>query len=244
MDAEQQPRGTPDRLAAPDQAFEELDLRPPLPGWCGFALLRDRGAGGSLPADEQELAVLSPRATPRRRRQFLLGRLAARIALRRAGCRQPPPILRGPRGEPLQPRAWLVSITHSGDLAAAIAAHHHRCKGLGIDLERSSRRLSLDVSRTVGLPEERTWIGNGPGAPRRLLMLFTAKEALYKALYPRDRMFLGFRDVRLQWQESEHRFQGELLRASSHAHPEGWRFQVQMLTHDEIILATLIVPAS
>jgi 4'-phosphopantetheinyl transferase EntD len=65
-----------------------------------------------IKARQNEAALLPHNVAPRRREEFLLGRCAARLALRKAGLRYDLPVLRGSRREPCWPDGFVGSITH------------------------------------------------------------------------------------------------------------------------------------
>jgi enterobactin synthetase component D len=126
------------------------------------------------------------RALPARRREFLAGRYCARLAL---GALLPggplPDVERGADGAPLWPEGIVGSITHAGSLVSAAAARTADVRGIGIDTERLERfEKPTGVARLVLLPGEAA--AGGPALPDRLRLplVFSAKEALFKCLYP------------------------------------------------------------
>ena len=110
------------------------------------------------------------------------------------------PILRGSRREPLFPAGATGSITHTGGYCAAVAASRDAVASIGIDAEANepmTRRLleriaSADECRMV---DEASAALPGLHAAR---LLFSIKEAVYKAWYPLARVPLGFRDAELR----------------------------------------------
>lgn len=140
-------------------------------------------------ADHTELPDATPARSARQRRVFdhAAGRLAAARGLRAltGHARQ---VGRGADGAPLWPAGVVGAISHAQGRAVALvglAAHH---AGLGVDLERIARRDSL-APLILG-PAERAWLD--PDDALRVTLAFSAKEALFKALYPRVRRFFGF----------------------------------------------------
>lgn len=146
--------------------------------------------GGSLTADP---ATLHPtefacihRAIPSRQREFAGGRAAARMALRQLGISDPT-VISGPDRAPVWPPGVRGSITHSGDLCLCVATRDPTVAGLGIDLEEDLP-LPPDIFDEVLLLSER-------GYPGRVV--FSAKEAVFKALYPTVGFVFGFDAVEL-----------------------------------------------
>ncbi|MBA2669899.1 MAG: 4'-phosphopantetheinyl transferase superfamily protein [Gemmatimonadetes bacterium] len=133
--------------------------------------------------DERELPAELRQAVASRRRAFLAGRYCARRALAAllpGGAELQ--VGYGPHGAPIWPDGVVGSITHTGSLASAAVALATDVRGLGIDSERLERfERSTDIARLVVLPEE-----SAIGVPDRLRLplVFSAKEAIFKCLYP------------------------------------------------------------
>ncbi|MFE6838720.1 4'-phosphopantetheinyl transferase [Streptomyces sp. NPDC057705] len=140
---------------------------------------------------EEEAAIA--RAVPGRRREFATTRLCARRALAELG-RPPAPLLRGARGAPAWPAGVVGSMTHCEGYRAAAVARRGDFAALGIDAE-PHRPLPAHVLEAVAVPAEQ--------ARHRVLsaaapwacwdrVLFCAKEAVYKAWFPRTGLPLEF----------------------------------------------------
>ncbi len=128
-----------------------------------------------------------PGATPRRLAEFSAGRHAARSALRTLGL----PLTAIPMGDdrsPLWPEGIAGTISH--DRTACLAAVR-RGEGIGIDLEEEDA-LPEDLWKIVLLPEERHWVDAQPQSGLAATVVFSAKEAAYKAQYPASRVLFGF----------------------------------------------------
>ncbi len=126
--------------------------------------------------------------------QFVGGRIALRLALDQLGVK-PPPLLSDDRGAPLVPRGFVGSISHKSDLALSMAARASQGT-LGVDLEDygparlgiAPRILTAEEWIDVrSLPEERRWFDT--------LVRFSIKEAIYKALDPYVRRYVGFHEA-------------------------------------------------
>jgi len=161
----------------------------------------------------EEEAILGPNATARRRFYFALGRAAARDALADLGA-----------------------------APVAIVGWQSNYAGLGVDLERLTPGLSARAERLVCTPAERAWIGDGVQTSRGT-MLFSAKEAVFKALFPIEHVWLGFADAELAWQPEVCAFEARLLKRASGAYPVGAVLQVQCtLTDAEVLCTTHALP--
>jgi 4'-phosphopantetheinyl transferase EntD len=146
----------------------------------------------ALPEGERALAA---NAGPGRRKSLVAGRLAMRVLLPDA-----PPILVDDRGAPLLPAAWVGSIAHKGDrgtgdsavavalVAPATGAH------IGVDLERAGAPR-VDIAHKILTPRELVTLPDrGPAVTLR----FAIKEAIYKAVDPFVRRYVGFHEVELE----------------------------------------------
>ncbi len=184
-----------------------------------------------------EETELGPNAAQRRRLSFALGRAAARDALAELGVASVA-IGRGPAGEPVWPDGFVGAITHSGDLAIAIAGRRSDYAGLGVDLEQLSPGLSTRAARLVCTPSEMAWVGDA-GTTARATLLFSAKEAVFKALFPIERIWLGFGDAELEWHAERCAFEARLLKSAGSLHPIGSVLQVACtLTGAEVLSTT------
>ncbi|PTW59824.1 4'-phosphopantetheinyl transferase EntD [Breoghania corrubedonensis] len=141
------------------------------------------------PLFAQEEAEIT-RAVTSRRMGFRAGRTCARNALGQLGV-DAGPVLAARDRRPLWPEGMVGSITHSDDLAAAVAGRSADFIGLGIDLEPAAA-LAPDLADAICRPEERGFRVPGVDAAK---LVFVIKEAFYKAYYPATLQFLDFPDA-------------------------------------------------
>jgi 4'-phosphopantetheinyl transferase EntD len=78
----------------------------------------------------------------------------------------------------------------------------------------------------------------------RLTMLFSAKEAVFKAVYPIARVWLGFADAELEWRSERRAFEARVLKSIGEGYPVDFRLEVQCTVADGWVLSTASVPAS
>lgn len=168
--------------------FDEPDLH-----WCEarFAVVEHRfldhgGFRVDLPVDLSS-------AVPKRRSEFLAGRFCAAMALKAAGY----PQVVGRNGRaPVWPDGVAGSITHSRD--RAIAAVSTRFRGLGIDCEPLVPHDRATALCSVIFTEAEA--GLRPAAlpfATFFTLVFSGKEALYKAMSARLARIPDFLDVTL-----------------------------------------------
>jgi len=198
--------------------------------------------GLSPPALEGiEAQVLGARTVEQRRVLFALGRAAARDALAEIGLAAVA-IGRGEGGEPLWPAGVVGAISHSQTVATAIVGHATDYAGLGVDVEDTERAPTPRTARLIAVPEEMDWL-DAPDGAERLLMLFSAKEAIFKALYPIERVWLGFSDARLTWRAERSAFSARVLKRVSARHPAGFELDVHCTLGTTWVLSTAFVAA-
>jgi 4'-phosphopantetheinyl transferase EntD len=145
-----------------------------------------------LPAERAFAAALAPA----RRLTWVAGRIALRAALAGVGL-DVGPILPDDHGAPALPPEARGSVSHKRRLAVAIAARTDDVAGacLGIDLEEEVPPR-FDLARRVLTPEERRRLPEeDPARWRALLVHFSLKEALYKAVHPFVRRHVSFQEV-------------------------------------------------
>ncbi|MFC3570683.1 4'-phosphopantetheinyl transferase family protein [Paracoccus simplex] len=137
-----------------------------------------------LPGEAEAIA----RAVPKRRREFALGRMALRAAIRQAGHDLPAdrPIPARPDRQPDLPPGISASLSHGGDYCIAIAAPPGGAS-VGVDLEPCDRTLPEGLAETI-MPFRLNGAGDA-------LLAFCAKEAMFKAQYPLTARMLDFREV-------------------------------------------------
>jgi 4'-phosphopantetheinyl transferase EntD len=151
----------------------------------------DALAAAGLVTEEREFAAPLP---PLRRRAWIAGRLAARVALRDLGF-DAPPLFSDDRGAPSFPGGTAGSISHKGDTAVVLVATGTEGH-LGVDLEIDAIGKVDIASKVLTEAERRELAGlSREERAREVLLRFSAKEAIYKALDPYVRRYVGFQEV-------------------------------------------------
>jgi enterobactin synthetase component D len=132
-----------------------------------------------------------------RRRTFVAGRVALRAALASRGLTAEDAIGSDDRGAPVFGRAR-VSISHKEDVAVGLVVADADAEHVGIDVEDLSE-LKLDIAPKVLTAAELEVLAQAvrAGARRDTLIrtAFSMKEAIYKAIDPVVRRYVGFREV-------------------------------------------------
>ena len=149
-----------------------------------------------LIADGDELALLPAEVAAfagsvlKVRRASGAARIVARMLLSRFG-REPYAIPKSTAGMPVWPEGIVGSLAHDAKVAIAAMAAQPEFQSVGIDIE-PAEPLAPDLLGIVATAKERDRIDDDPFRGR---LLFSIKEAIYKAVYPLDRTFLDHHDV-------------------------------------------------
>ena len=117
-------------------------------------------------------------------------RIVARELMRRAGL-APQPVVKSAGGMPVWPDGTVGSLAHDATVAVAALARRADYLSVGVDIE-PAEPLASDLLEMVATPTERAAMRDAPLGGR---LLFSVKEAVYKAAYPLDRIFLDHHDV-------------------------------------------------
>jgi 4'-phosphopantetheinyl transferase EntD len=121
---------------------------------------------------------------------------AARIVARELLARLGQPgwaLAKTASGAPIWPAGIVGSLAHDACYAVAAVARASTVAALGIDIE-PAEQLPPDLLDLVATPREREKLADDPYCGR---LLFVAKEATYKAVYPLDQTFLEHHDVEI-----------------------------------------------
>jgi 4'-phosphopantetheinyl transferase EntD len=130
------------------------------------------------------------------RRASGAARIAVRQLLARLGYPECP-VPRAASGAPVWPAGVVGSLAHDARVAVAAVGRSRDIGALGIDIE-PAQCLPPELMDLIASPQERLEIGNDPLQAR---LLFAAKEAVYKAVYPLDQTFLEHHDVQVNFAE-------------------------------------------
>ncbi|CAL9332355.1 4'-phosphopantetheinyl transferase family protein [Streptomyces sp. enrichment culture] len=150
-------------------------------------------------------------AVPERRREFATARVCAHRAQAALGL-PVRPVLCGPRGEPRWPAGTVGSVTHcTGYRGAALALAAH-CRTLGIDAE-PHLPLPPGTAGAVTCPAERRHLRDLAGRRPAIhwdRLLFSAKEAVFKAWSPLTGHTPDFGDARVCFHPAHRTFTAHL----------------------------------
>jgi 4'-phosphopantetheinyl transferase EntD len=169
-----------------------------------------QASGGVLFPEEEKIIA---DAVPARRREYAAVRSCARSCLGRLGY-APVPILPGLGGAPTWPAGVLGSMTHCTGYTAAAVAHDRQICAIGIDAEPDAP-LPDGVLHLVATPAEQDRLAivqPEPDSPNWDRLLFSAKEAIYKAWFPLAGDWLDHQQAEIHFHPPEATFTAQLSR--------------------------------
>ena len=161
---------------------------------CAIAPIGDYTA--TLTRAEADLVAKAPAS---RRFEFSTGRRLAHRLLHASGL-DAGEILSGGRREPLWPEGVVGSITHADTYAAAAIAARSTITGIGIDIEKRARVGPKIVHKLLTPNERRRYPNLDP------TLVFSAKEACYKFVFPLVGELVDYLDVEVDMHPSLTRF--------------------------------------
>ncbi len=130
---------------------------------------------------------------PKRKEEFLLGRLCASRAYNDCTKKTLYDLKNNSDRSPAWPSDVVGTISHNEFWVGAAVAKSSELLGVGMDFEVMGR-TRLELARQIRTPED---IKTHPhfSDEELLTLIFSAKETLYKTLYPQVKKFFGFEDA-------------------------------------------------
>jgi 4'-phosphopantetheinyl transferase EntD len=147
-------------------------------------------ANGDEEALLPEEAIYFRNAISKVRRESGAARIAARALLGRLNYSDVA-ITKTPFGAPVWPPGIVGSLAHDERVAIAAVARKTEFLAVGIDIEPADD-LPEGLAELIATPAEQSRYGHSFLRGRQL---FAAKEAVYKAVHPLDKVFLDFHDI-------------------------------------------------
>ena len=178
-------------------------------------------------------------AVSRRQQEFAAGRLAAHQAQRALGLKAQAVAMAADRA-PIWPMGLCGSISHSGGVAAAAVGKRDAWAALGLDIEEDTD-LPAEIVETVLLPAERAWLAPRADAGRLARVIFSIKEAIYKAQFPLTRQLIGFEAFQVSLDPQQGRFEARFQQnCPPFTQDEG--LAGRFARHGGLILSALAIP--
>ena len=144
------------------------------------------------PSDMDQIPDIGPlperlsAATPTRIAEFTAGRFCAAKAIEAIRPHWTGRVGMNPDGSPLWPCGLVGSITHTQGFAAAVVAPSDTWQSVGIDSEKATDANALEAAGRIVINKgEHRLSARLPISEHQfILLIFSAKESIYKCLYP------------------------------------------------------------
>ena len=183
-------------------------------------------------------------AVPSRRVDFAAGRYCAREALRVCSPASSQEVIAiGAQREPCWPAEVVGGIAHTRGYALAAVARAARWRGIGVDVERwlddgAGARIGARIATD---DELRTLVAQtGWTLAETLTAVFSAKETIYKCLFPEVKRYFGFSDA---WVDAidvgDGSFHARLSVTLTDDLPAGMALHGRFERHDEVVITAL-----
>lgn len=185
-------------------------------------------------------------ASPKRRAEFMAGRLCARHALGLVqGIESVPSI--GPNRAPIWPQGMVGSISHSNYWAAAIVAKQAHYLGIGLDIERclsNDEGQQLMPALFTAAERERLLLTPPEQLGFIVTLTFSLKESLFKALCPLLGQPFYFEDAELvDWDSASGSARLRLVNTLSPDWPKGSELAAQFFQYKDHIWSLVAIAA-
>lgn len=185
-------------------------------------------------------------ASLKRQCEYLAGRYCATDSLSKAGLSLPIEIGIGTHGSPIWPQGFIGSISHCKDLAAAVVMPKASSNSaIGLDIEKvMTAELAQGVEGRILFGKDRNYQSTFDDFEQFLTTLFSAKEALYKAIYPQAKKVLEFESAQLEAVYPEENKLTLSLTTCINKHlPQGRLFSVEYRYINHSTIETLVMVA-
>lgn len=144
-------------------------------------------------------------------------------------------------GQRVWPTGIVGSISHTRSIVIAAVGVAERIDALGIDIERRDRVLHPQLATKICTPTEQEKAASlEEGTQQLLLTTFCAKEALYKALFPKAGKFFGYQDASIEIRSESHAV-ATLHSANLAPWQKGQRFDVHLRSSELYHYAGVVV---
>jgi enterobactin synthetase component D len=136
--------------------------------------------------------------------------------------------------QPLWPPGLVGSITHAGGFALAAVARSSDLAAIGVDSEPLiGTAAGREIVGLVGAAEQATLLGRGGDDRLILTAIFSAKESLFKCLYPLVGVFFEPADAEVVTLSlAAGLFTIRLGRTLSPAFPAGWSAEGRLVVDE------------
>lgn len=208
------------------------------------------------PEDSAELALQFPGvelpaslqgAVRKRQVEFLAGRYCAREALQACAPECAGAAIEvGPKREPVWPPAIVGAITHVQRLASVAVARRADTRGLGLDIELPmDNERARELLESIAAADEVAHLVRltGWSSAAVLTLVFSAKETVFKCLFPQVGRYFDFRDASvIDLDLARGCFSVRLLRPLTPALPAGHLLEGRFERDERLVCTAMVLP--
>ena len=185
------------------------------------------------------------RSVLKRQAEYLAGRVVADHALKALPVSSSD-VLIGRNREPVWPDGVVGSISHTDGIACAVLAMQNKVRAVGIDIESYiSQEVLNDIENTIFDSSEISLLKTAEFKNYSIAatVAFSAKESLFKALFPFVQYYFGFDSVRLgSISKLDRTLRLELTSGlSTNEFLKGHHFQVDFQIFDRKVLTVVVI---
>lgn len=186
-------------------------------------------------------AALMAKAVDKRRREYTAGRVLARRAAQKLGLGAIEVLPRDDRS-PAWPVGIVGSITHTRGHVAVALARADTVRGLGLDVEQAEP-LKHRLWDMICTDEDRAMLAKYPEPERSRLakIVFSAKEAAYKAQFALTEQFLGFSAMHIDLDVRESRFVATFRQQAGDAFVPGDTLTGRLVRTDRLVATAVLI---
>jgi 4'-phosphopantetheinyl transferase EntD len=190
--------------------------------------------------DEEQVAIRH--AVARRRHEFIAGRVLARAAMVGLGA-QPQCVPAGPDRSPAWPPGIVGSITHSVSWCAVAVARADEVGSIGIDIEEAGA-VGPELWPTVCTAAELEWLATLPEQDRAgaATILFSAKEAVFKAQYPLTGRMLDHQQVGIRVAADRRHFVAEVAKGPKIGGVANGKLEGRLRVSNGMVATSAVIP--
>ncbi len=183
------------------------------------------------------------RAISKRKAEFLAGRYAAQQAMQKLGVEKTTVEI-GQHRNPIWPTGLVGSITHTSTQAICAVAHNTDYQSIGIDLaEQISLTMANDIKDHIIQKPEISALNHSPFSfEQSLTLAFSAKESLFKALYPQVEAYFEFHAAEIcEIEMKNHTFLIRLTQDLTDSLVKGAVFKGNFKMHSDAVFTSIFI---
>lgn len=204
-----------------------------------FVITEETNPEESLGTIYPEEEVFIRNVVPKRKTDFIAGRICARKALARLGIDRFPIIMSNDRS-PVWPSEIAGSISHTQGFCGVAVVLKKNVKSIGLDVECIDR-LNDRCWHLVCTDSELSWIRSIPKERQKdiVSLTFSAKECFYKCQYAVNKCWVGFHDATISVDHNLNKGEYEirLLKDISACFLKGTLFKGQYIFKDGFVFS-------